>query len=233
MQAGRFHEMEADLVRLRGVHSAKIHVEDGVVTEVHVVADDRRRPKGIVRDVVTTLYVRHGIRIDHQKVSVAASCADPSEARLPGVIRQAKGTLEIASVQLLHEEQILRATVEIRAGSRTLVSTQEAVATRANQLRVVAAATLEAVAQSIEGWPSLHLEEARRITLGNVPVVLVHVILVRPDGEESLIGCCAAMDNRLDAAAGAVLDAVSALLPAAESEQAEEIEYMVQEEASE
>lgn len=233
MQAGRFHEMEGDLQRLRGVHSAKIHAEGEEITEVHVVADDRRRPKGIVRDVVTTLYVRHGIRIDHQKVSVAVSCAHPIEERLPGSVGDAEGRLRVSSVQLAREEQVLRATVEIQAGSRTAEASHEALATRANQLRVVAAATLEAVSRMIEGGPHLHLEEARRIALGNLPVVLVHVIVVRKDGEHSLIGCCAALDGRLDAAAGAVLDAVESLLTAGEPEPAEEVEYLVEEEASE
>ncbi|MDM7915264.1 MAG: hypothetical protein QUU85_08365, partial [Candidatus Eisenbacteria bacterium] len=74
MQADRIRQMELDLARIHGVHSARLQAENGEITEVHVVADPTRRPKWIVRDVVTTLFARYGVRVPYQKISVAGSC---------------------------------------------------------------------------------------------------------------------------------------------------------------
>jgi hypothetical protein len=132
-------------------------------------------------------------------------------------------------VQLAREGDTLRATVELRDGDRSARASQEALATRGNQVRVVAAATLDAVRKLTSGLVPLHLENARRIDLGGLPVVLTHVILLRPGEERSLVGSCPAKGDRLDAAAGAVLDAVNRILPPSRVRE-EEVEFEVEEE---
>jgi hypothetical protein len=203
-------------------------MENGQISEIHIVADSRRRPKWIVRDGVTTLFVRHGIRVDHQKISVAGSTPSELMRSSPDAVEPG-WRLRVAAVHLVREEDMLRATVELREGERIVEASWEALATRANHLRVVAAATLQAVQKVTGGVLPLHLEEARRINLGGLPVALVHVVLVRSDGERSLVGSCPVVGDRLDAAAGAVLDAVNRILPPYRDRE-EEVEYEVQEE---
>ncbi|MFN0150948.1 MAG: hypothetical protein ACKVU1_09615 [bacterium] len=50
------------------------------VSEVHVVSDGERPAKQIVRDIETTLYTTHGIKVDHRKISVALL----NESKIPG-----------------------------------------------------------------------------------------------------------------------------------------------------
>ncbi len=46
----RIREMEADLERITGVRSARMRIEGGEISEVHIVATSDRRPKWIARD---------------------------------------------------------------------------------------------------------------------------------------------------------------------------------------
>ncbi len=176
MLAERIRLMETDLERIKGVHSARIRAEGGEISEIHVVADAARRPKMIVRDVVTTLFARYGVRVPHQRVSVAGSAPDPVvEPRPP-----ASGTeteVQIASVHLTCEGEDFRATVELRDGQRAARATADAIATRANQSRVVAEAALEALRKLTGTLPPTQIEEVRSVELGDLPVVLVRVVV--------------------------------------------------------
>jgi hypothetical protein len=222
----RVRQMETDLERITGVRSARMRVEGGEVSEVHVVADADRRPKWIVRDVITALFAQHGVRIPHQRVSVAA--AKPAQVEVFNPVVPCK-SIEVSSIHLASEGDIVRAVVELREGERNARGSAEALATHGNLTRVVASATLNAVRDLRSNRLALQLEEARRIRLGRLSLVIAHVILLLPDGERSLVGCCAAGQKRFEAVACAVIDAV---LRAADviPPQEEEVEYEVREE---
>jgi len=231
MQGERIQSMELDLERVTGVHSARIQAEGGEITEVHIVSDPARRPKWVVRDVITTLFARHGIRIPHQRISVAASapCAEAT-ATVTEPVRDSR--ISVSSVQLAREGDSLSATVELCEADRTVRTTQSGLATRSNQLRIVAAATLEGIRKLTSGLIPLQLEETRSVRLGDVPVVLAHIVHLGSEGERSLIGSCPESDGRIDAPAGAVLDAVNRILKTY-STQEDEIEYEVEEDHAE
>jgi hypothetical protein len=230
MLTDRIRSMEIDLGRITGVDSARIQIEGGEISEIHVIADPSRRPKWVVRDVITTLFARYGVRVPHQRVSVAG--AAPAAAAAEGAVSVPPWRIRVYAVHLAREGDTLRATVELRDGDRSARASHDALATRSNQVRVVAAATLDAVRTITSGLVPLHLEDARRIHLGALPVVLTHVILLRPGEERSLVGSCTATEGRLEAAAGAVLDAVNRILQPFRARE-EEVEYEVEEEEEE
>ena len=206
MLAERVRLMEADLERISGVHSARIRAEEGEISEIHVVADAARRPKMIARDVVTTLYARHGVRVPHQRISVAGSA--PTEAGEVGrSARAADLRLRIESVHLACEGYDVRATVEVKDGVRAARATADAIATRANQTRVIAEATLEALRRLTGSLPPMQLEEVRRVSLGEISVVLVRIVLLSEGREQHLVGC-GADGERIDAPAVAVVEAL-------------------------
>jgi hypothetical protein len=221
----RIREMEADLERITGVHSARMMVEGGEISEVHVIAACDRRPKLIARDVITTLFARHGIRIPHQKVSIAAARPIPAqEDRRVSNWR----SIEVTSVHMAREGEILRAVVGLREGSKDAEGNAEGLATRANATRVVAAATLSAVRNLTGNRLSLQLEEARRVRFGRLALVVAHVVLLCPEGERSLVGCCTTEDGRFEAVACAVLDAVLRVIDPTPMQE-DEVEYVVRE----
>lgn len=226
MLSDRIREMEADLERISGVGAARIQAEEGEISEIHVVADSSRRPKLIVRDVVTTLYARHGIRVPHQRISVAGTAGPVAVAPPATMEPEAAWRLRLTSVHLAREGDRLLSTVELRDGERSHRASADVPATRANHLRVVAEATLEGVRRLTGDLATFDLQEVRRVDLGRLPVVLVHIVLLQAGSERSLVGSCPARQGRIDAPASAVLDAVNRVLQSFRSRE-EEVEYEV------
>jgi len=64
--------MCALICQLQGVIGADISFNgQDEIQEIHVVANFDRLPKQIVRDIESILFTKHGLRLDHKKVSIA------------------------------------------------------------------------------------------------------------------------------------------------------------------
>lgn len=65
-----FEELEQKINKLDGIISCKITGNEKI-DEVHIVANKKRNPKKIVRDVETIILVNRDKDIDHKKISIA------------------------------------------------------------------------------------------------------------------------------------------------------------------
>ncbi|MGM0445078.1 MAG: hypothetical protein ACQEQH_01595 [Bacillota bacterium] len=65
-----FDDLTQKINKLDGIISCKITGEDEI-DEVHIIADKKRNPKRIVRDVETIILVNEDKDIDHKKISIA------------------------------------------------------------------------------------------------------------------------------------------------------------------
>jgi len=63
-------DLSQKINKLDGIISCKI-TGDHDIDEVHIIADKRRNPKKIVRDVETIILVNQNKDIDHKKISIA------------------------------------------------------------------------------------------------------------------------------------------------------------------
>jgi len=60
------------IAQLEGVLAVNItQEEDGEIQEIHVLSDESRNPKRLVRDIETVLQVETGESFDHKKISIA------------------------------------------------------------------------------------------------------------------------------------------------------------------
>ncbi len=60
------------IAQLEGVLAVNItQEEDGAIKEIHVLSDESRNPKRLVRDIETVLQVETGESFDHKKISIA------------------------------------------------------------------------------------------------------------------------------------------------------------------
>ena len=66
----QWSRLEADLVKVPGVRSARVIGANGAPTEIHIVSTSSRAPKQVVRDVQSLATAGFGIQIDHRIVSI-------------------------------------------------------------------------------------------------------------------------------------------------------------------
>jgi hypothetical protein len=67
-------DLELTLSQIRGVCAASVILDQNRdVSEIHIVASMERKPKQIVRDVETLLFVKHRVKVDYRKISTQVS----------------------------------------------------------------------------------------------------------------------------------------------------------------
>jgi hypothetical protein len=64
--------IERQLSQVRGVTGARILYDAAhTISEVHVVSNGQRKPKQIIRDIESIIFVQLGQRLDHRRISLA------------------------------------------------------------------------------------------------------------------------------------------------------------------
>jgi hypothetical protein len=223
VQREQVEAIEASLRQIAGIQSARIRAENGQVSEVHVVAAPNRRAKGVVRDVITTLFARHGLALSHQKVSVATTSAGPD---VDGEEGPAARRLLFRSVNVYREGNRNEGQVELQDGERVLTGTAAGPAVRHSQEKLVAQAAIQAVSRTFGGGIAIELAGLERSRVGNRTAVLAHLVLLRDRSQVHLVGSALVGTDILEATVFSVLDALNRVLPTLAGE--DTIEYEVE-----
>ena len=224
MHREQIESIERSLREIVGVQSARIRTDGEEVTEVHIVVGPNRRAKGVVRDALSTLFVRHGISLHHHKVSVVATTGRGLEEAEP--LPPARRLL-FRSVNVYREGNHNEAQVELVDGGRVVTGTAAGPAVRHSQEKLVARAALQAVSRLFGDGVALELVGLERNRVGNRSVVLSHVVLLRSRSETHLIGSALVGTDSLEATVFSVLDALNRVLPTLAGE--DTVEYEVEE----
>ena len=198
-------EIEEALAQVAEIRAARVvSSDDGVILEIHILATPHKSPKQIVRDVESTIMARFGIPIDHRTVSIAQlgrdaaprDTRDKGRARIKGVSAEVIGVRASARVSLELDGEIYEGVAEGPASTT-------------GRRRLVAQATLEAVAQYVHGDFGFALEDVTLVELGRERVAVSCVILVTPLGEQPLAGSAFARQGENESIVRATLDAIN------------------------
>jgi hypothetical protein len=231
-------DLEAAIRQLTGVRAASVVTDGQAnPTEVHVLASPGKPAKQLVRDVQSLAMAQFGIDIDHRIVSVVQiedETADPviaegvaPEATSDGAVvgaydeTLAKATAEAvleeveASARPVIAEIALRSTgseaeaeVSVTFENETFVGTATGASAASQRPRLVAAATLIAIAELL-GVPT-DVESASIVDTGTNPVALVVLTLAVPRiGSQSVAGSAVVRGDEAEAVARAVLAALN------------------------
>ena len=207
-RSNRFTTAEKLICRLRDVSSCDIQVDPrGEIAAVHVTARAGRSPKQIARDIEAILAAEEGIVVDHRKISIAQF----GEAELPRE-PETIGRVALGGVSLHHSPGSMEVEITLSAGSLQSTGRAAGADTRFDVRRVIAQATLDAVAKLVDGDSSLSLGEIEERELGAKRVLLVCVNRRTGRTETSLIGCCELGYDSTQSVIFAVLDALNRLV---------------------
>lgn len=198
---GREVEFEQIIRQVRGVKSARVVCAGDRICEVHVLANQDRHPKQIVRDIESAVMVRTGLQLDHKKISIAQ--VEEEETSQGGAGRPRLGEVSVVSRGLEAE-----ARVTLAFGELLIEGTATGPNTAKNGLRLVAVAATRAIEAFIQS-PSTKLlvEDVQLQPFAGREVVLVATSMISPYSEAVVIGAAVVKSDPREAAARATLDA--------------------------
>jgi hypothetical protein len=201
----RFTVAERLIRKLRDVSSCEIRTApDGSIEVIHVTARPGRSPKQIARDIESILSAEENIRVDHRKISIAQygeGSMSGAEATLDRVV--------MAGMSLHQSSGAFEAEVTLASGELSATGQAAGANTRGESRRVIAQATLDAIAKLTTQDPRFSLGELEERDLGPRRILLVCVNQVDGREERSFLGCCEVGMDPGRAVIYAVLDAVN------------------------
>lgn len=198
-------ELEATLSRLPGVQAVRVVTgPDARPTEVHVLASRDKSPKQIVRDIQSATMAQFDMEIDHRIVSVVQlDDGETSNGSSHGAHRVLIATITAQTTGLEST-----ATVTLASGGTLYDGTATAPATASSRPRLIARATLNAVA-SLMPVGACDIEYAQIARIGGREVAVSIVQVVTPEGEQIVTGSALVRGDESDAVARSVLDALN------------------------
>lgn len=203
--------VERELRRIPEVRAARIVADlQGLPVEVHVLATPGKHAKQLVRDIQSVAIASQGLEIDHRIVSVVqledvvpVMPAGDADAADPGATRP---TLDGVVVE--RRELRCAATVRLRSGEELVSGHAEGSVAAAAARRVVADATLAALAELGPAASCASVEAASIVRVGERDVAVAVLTVVVPPYEEIVTGSAPVRTAGADeAVARAVLDA--------------------------
>ena len=212
-------DAEALIATLQDVTSVRITATStGGIEAVHVLVSGATPAKQHVRNIESALMARLGLKVDHRKISIAATAS-----RAPG--DSATTTmLPLAPVAAAPGRRVYFEDVEIR-GSRTRGVTcrvtlrvdgesyageaEEGVPSDRNRVEVAARAAVAALGLAGSAHGVLVLEGARVLSMIDREFVFVGLVVRQGREQAMLTGTCEVRDSVETAAVLAVLDATN------------------------
>jgi hypothetical protein len=202
-------DVEALIRSVDGVQRAKVTVNDwGAIEAIHVLGDQRRPAKRVIRDIESALAAQLGIMVDHRKISLAQVAA-----------LSAEGTLAPRIVYAGHRVEVDRPTGRswlhvrlVRQDSPDTVYEGSAEGRGAGtKLRLAAVeATLQAVAQAVTEDLWLDAPRLDPIERDEGRVWVVTVVARLGQGQEQL--CAGTAVERAGDEVGAIAEGTVAAL---------------------
>ena len=196
-------DLELTLAQIRDVFAACVVLDQNRdVSEIHIVASAGRKPKQIIRDVETLLFVKHRVKVDYRKISMVLL---PGEKllKIPLARPEIRGIVE----DNLGSEKRIR--VEIRGASKVAIGEAREGIDNPMTFQTSAKATINAIEKLLGQHIDVRLDNVTALRLGVREVVLVVLTSLLEDREETLVGASLAGTRPAESAARATLDALN------------------------
>ena len=227
-------DAEIGIRGLTDVEDAKILVEGGEIREVHVISGSRKPAKLIVKDVVGLIWTRYNRRIDHRIVGVVRVRAQGNGAPKfeaqpvledPAPVLVGASRIRFGSVNLYMDGARAQAQVELRWKGVLRMGSASGWCSRDGAHRLVAAATLAALQESLDDDVALGVEGVDVVRLGGHEVAIVGLALLTHRQEKLLAGCCTVGRDLPQAVVLASLSALNRVIGGLKTK--EPIEYIL------
>ncbi|MBS4026248.1 MAG: hypothetical protein KGZ96_11315 [Clostridia bacterium] len=195
-------QIEDAIKQIKGIISCNVVISsEGKIEEVHILAQDNRFPKQVVRDVESAVMAQLGIELDHKKISVAQAKGNSPEAR------SIRPTIE--RVEINGSKNWINSNVYLRVGENIFEGSAEGANTGLNRYKLLAAATAKALEEMVEHKIRLVVEDFCWQVMAENEVGTVVVSCVSDRKVELVVGSSIASNSKDEAPVKAMLDALN------------------------
>jgi len=201
-------EIEEALAQVSEIRAARVVTSsDGLIDEIHVLALPSKAPKQLVRDIESTLMAAFGIAVDHKKISIAQ--LGQESVPVTAESAKAKARAQIKNINVEVAGVYVNISVALELEGEVFTGRATGPASRTGRERLVAEATLDAIAQYLQGAFTFALEDVEIIRLGRESIACACVVLVTSLGEQAFAGSALVRQNDKDSIVRATLDAIN------------------------
>ncbi len=199
-QYGTANDWQSLISKLNGVYAAHVVFSEAQEPiEIHVLANNRRNVKSIVRDVQSAVSARYGIDIDYHIISVA----QVSSKVISGICFR----LMYSGINMRTSGKDIEVSVELTTEDEHFTGTATGSAAPFSRMRCIAQATLDAI-KKCTGETSIFELANVELVHSNGRSIVISQVFCLPENT-LLIGCVFADPDRDAAVAQSVLDAIN------------------------
>lgn len=196
-------EIEAVIGQVKGVVSAQVVCDNNSIAEIHVLADDSRTPKQIVRDIESATLVKLGTVLDHKQISVA-QLGQKTERR------GGRGSrFQFDRISCSTGSAEIDVAISLRLDDEMFTAAAAGPNTRQYRLRLVAEATLRAVEQYLGGINRFVAVDVQKVWIAGQEIIVVLTSLCLGSAEEILAGTAPNRGDEIGSTVRATLDAIN------------------------
>lgn len=192
-------DLEDAIAQLPKVRGVRVVASESEIDEIHIISAKDIAPKTLVRDVISLLFVRFGVRLDRRILSIVQSDDEP-----PAQV----GRPIIASVVQTQTGNQIQTCVELRSGRQLVLGSSSAPAGE-DAVRGGGMALINAVENLIGRRKVIVLNDVKLMALADRQLVVVLVTWHGARADESFVGSALSENNPAAAAARATLDAIN------------------------
>ncbi|NCC69088.1 MAG: hypothetical protein EOM14_13015 [Clostridia bacterium] len=200
-KAGLQTEEWKELVsRLPGILNTEFILEGETIREIHVLADQSRFPKQIVRDIQSAMAARFQVELDHRIISVAQISSMPA---LP------KKRILCQRLELSTGRDGITVAVTLELDGRQKKGESSAIHSSYDRSRCIAQAAVAAINAFLNVSYRFSVGEWKHVPMGEHDIVLVGLQLSIDGKSEYLVGACPEGNDPNLSVVLATLDAVN------------------------
>jgi len=186
---------EGLLLGISAVYGAKFRTnQGGEITECHILADNTRNVKQIVRDVQSAMMAKYSVDLDYKLISVA-QIDEPQDLKISnsqyddGQEGEVRSRVVIQSIQYNNLIKNIEATVVLSDGEVLYKGTSSSPNNLSSERTIFARSTIDALNGYLGIGNLLSLGDVKCIDMNGKKAILVSIHCVYRNMDETYIGC--------------------------------------------
>lgn len=202
MESTDIQSIEEFLNKIIGVMCSRVVVNEvHKITEIHILSDNQRSVKQIIRDVESLLMAKYNIKVDHKIISIAQIYEKGQTTHIQ--------RLQIGSVEYGSYNMQAKAKVTLEYGDKRYEGKSEGIRSASQINRLVAEATLDAIEMFLNYKVRFILEEVKLVSIAGQDVILLALYEMYEQKQKLYIGKCIVESDINIAIIKAVLNSIN------------------------